>query len=41
MALTATAVEKAKAKEKSRKLFDGGGLYLNVSTTGNKVWRYD
>lgn len=29
----------AKPKEKSYKLFDGGGLYLEVLTSGKKLWR--
>lgn len=29
----------AKGKEKSYKLFDGGGLYLEVMPNGNKLWR--
>ncbi len=40
MKLTNTAVKNAKAKEKSYKLFDGGGLYLEVMKTGAKYWRY-
>lgn len=39
--LTATAVAKAKPKEKPLKLTDGGGLYLLLSKTGGKHWRYD
>ena len=29
----------AKGKEKPYKLFDGGGLYLEVMPNGNKLWR--
>lgn len=39
MALTNTAVQNAKPKEKSYRLFDGGGLYLEVMKTGAKYWR--
>ena len=39
--LTATAVKNAKPGTKSRKLSDGGGLYLLVDTKGSKLWRYD
>lgn len=39
MALTARAVETAKAREKPYKLADGEGLYLFVSTAGGKSWR--
>ena len=39
--LTATAVKNAKPGTKSRKLTDGGGLYLLVDTKGSKLWRYD
>ena len=37
--LTALTVKNAKPTEKIRKLFDGGGLYLEVSPTGRKWWR--
>ncbi|MDY6943734.1 MAG: integrase arm-type DNA-binding domain-containing protein [Pseudomonadota bacterium] len=39
MPLTDTAVRNAKPAEKSRKLFDGGGLYLEVSPSGGKEKR--
>jgi Arm domain-containing DNA-binding protein len=39
-ALTDTAVNNAKAKAKPYKISDGGGLYLLVSATGAKLWRY-
>ncbi|MGJ7221193.1 tyrosine-type recombinase/integrase [Morganella morganii] len=39
MTLTARQVETAKPKEKSYKLFDGGGLYLEVTTKGSRYWR--
>jgi integrase len=37
--LTATAIKATKPKEKTFKMTDGGGLYLEVSTTGSKYWR--
>jgi len=37
--LTATQVQNAKPKEKMYKLFDGGGLFLQVSPSGGKHWR--
>lgn len=40
MPLTDTAIKNAKPKDKPYKLSDGGGLYLYVSTTGAKLWRY-
>src|ERR1700692_2313964 len=39
--LTDTKVRQSKAKGKAFKLSDSGGLYLYVSTTGAKSWRYD
>lgn len=39
MPLTDAAIRTAKPVEKARKLFDGGGLYLEVSPTGGKWWR--
>jgi len=41
MALTATAVNNAKAKDKAYKLTDSDGLYLQVSIKGSKLWRYN
>jgi len=41
MALTHSAVSKAKPEEKAKKLTDGGGLYLLVKPSGYKVWKYD
>jgi integrase len=38
-ALTAMQVKNAKPKEKPYKLFDGGGLYLEVAPTGSRIWR--
>ncbi len=40
MKLTDTACRTAKPKEKSYKLFDGGGLYLEVMPTGSRIWRW-
>lgn len=40
MALTATAVKQAKSKDSTYKLFDGGGLFLQVTAKGAKYWRY-
>ncbi len=39
MSLSNTSIRNAKAGEKSRKLFDGGGLYLEVAPHGGKWWR--
>jgi len=33
-------VQKAKSKDKSITLFDGGGLFLLVTPTGGKLWRF-
>lgn len=38
--LTATAVTNAKPKSSAYKLSDGGGLYLFVTPSGGKAWRY-
>jgi hypothetical protein len=40
MKLTDTAVRNAQPGEKRRKIFDGGGLYLYLSTTGHRSWRF-
>ncbi len=40
MPLTATAVKNAKPKSKPYKLSDMNGMYLLVSTTGARLWRY-
>lgn len=37
--LTETAVKKAQPKEKSYRLPDGGGMYLEVMPNGSKYWR--
>ncbi|MBM1298330.1 tyrosine-type recombinase/integrase [Serratia nematodiphila] len=39
MKLTARQVDTAKPKEKPYKLSDGGGLYLEVATSGSRYWR--
>lgn len=39
MPLTDTTIRTAKSAEKPRRLFDGGGLYLEVSPAGGKLWR--
>jgi integrase len=39
MSLTDMAIRKAKPIEKPQRLFDGGGLYLEVSPAGGKWWR--
>jgi len=33
-------VQKAKAKDKPVTLFDGGGLFLMITPTGGKLWRF-
>jgi integrase len=40
MALTDLAIKSAKPKEKSYKLADSGGLYIEISPSGGKWWRY-
>ena len=39
MPLTDTAIRKAKPESKPRRLFDGGGLYLEIAPNGGKWWR--
>lgn len=39
MKLNARKVETAKPKDKTYKMADGGGLYLEVSAKGSKYWR--
>lgn len=39
MRLTDTAIRKAKPAEKVRRLFDGGGLYLEIAPSGARYWR--
>lgn len=37
--LTDVQVRNAKPRDKNYKIFDGGGLYLEVATTGSRIWR--
>lgn len=39
MKLTNTAIKNAKPAPKTVKMFDGGGLYLEVTPSGSKYWR--
>ncbi len=39
MSLSDTGIRNAKAQSKAVKMFDGGGLFLLISTTGGKLWR--
>ena len=41
MSLSHTAVVNAKPKDKVYKLFDGGGLHLQVTPSGYRCWKYD
>ena len=38
MPLSDTAIRNAKPSDKARKMFDGGGLYLEVAPSGGKWW---
>jgi len=38
--LTAVAVRQTQPREKAYRLSDGGGLYLEVQSSGRKYWRY-
>jgi len=40
MALTNTAIRNLKPAEKARKVFDGNGLYIEISPKGGKWWRF-
>jgi integrase len=40
MPLTDTAIRSAKPKDKAFKLFDSGGLYLEINPAGGKWWRW-
>jgi len=40
MALTDVAVKNAKPSEKAVRMFDSGGLYLEVAPSGGKWWRF-
>ncbi|KVW91018.1 tyrosine-type recombinase/integrase [Burkholderia cepacia] len=39
MPLTDTAIKNAKPADKPARLFDGGGLYLEIAPSGGKWWR--
>ena len=39
MPLADTAIRNAKPGNKTKKMFDGGGLYLEVAPSGGKWWR--
>lgn len=40
MPLTDTAIRSAKPQSKAVKMFDGGGMYLEISPAGGKWWRW-
>ncbi len=40
MALSDTRIKTAKAKQKLYKLYDGKGLYIEITPTGSKRWRF-
>lgn len=40
MPLTDASIRNAKPAEKSRKMADGGGLYIEISPSGGKWWRF-
>ncbi|MFZ5656265.1 MAG: tyrosine-type recombinase/integrase [Pseudomonadota bacterium] len=40
MPLSDVAIRKAKPTDKPQRLFDGGGLYLEVAPSGGKLWRW-
>lgn len=40
MPLTDTAIRNTKPSDKPVRMFDGGGLYLEVAPSGGKWWRY-
>ena len=39
MSLTDTAIRKAKPADKPYRIFDGGGLYIEIAPSGGKLWR--
>ena len=39
MSLSDTAIRNAKPSDKPKRMFDGGGLYLEVAPSGGKWWR--
>ena len=40
MPLTDSSCKNAKPADKARKLFDSGGLFLQVTPKGQKYWRF-
>jgi len=40
MPLTNIEVQRARSAAKPQRLYDGGGLYLEVSPSGGKLWRF-
>ena len=40
MPLSDLAIRKARPADKPLRLFDGGGLYLEVTPSGSKLWRW-
>src|SRR5271168_678024 len=40
MSLTDTAVRRAAAKKKPYKMYDSGGLFLLITPSGGKWWRF-
>ena len=40
MPLTHTQINNAKAKDKTYRLYDSGGLYLEIRPNGGKYWRW-
>ncbi|HEX9263190.1 MAG TPA: Arm DNA-binding domain-containing protein, partial [Candidatus Binatia bacterium] len=40
MPLTDVSIRSAKPKEKPYKLFDSGGLYLEINPSGGRWWRW-
>ena len=39
MALTDVAIRNARPTGKTQRIWDGGGLYLEVTPGGSKLWR--
>jgi len=39
MPLTDTQIRKTKPREKTFRLHDGGGMYLEITPTGSRYWR--
>ncbi|MDR2561799.1 MAG: integrase arm-type DNA-binding domain-containing protein [Holophagales bacterium] len=40
MGLTDLGIKRAKPAEKPYRLFDGGGLYIEIQPSGGRLWRY-